>query len=538
MRARITTLGLALTFVLLGCSQDGPMGPDNYADGSVSILISNSEFAVMGTPEFTPPLIDSAVVRIFRPDGKPEASQGAAVPDVGQISLVISCVAELNKRVSIELYDRGQMVYHGVNEDVDVVTNQNTKAAIDAYFFQTSGLSFGESVVVDGSPFMATWAAVPGATQYLFQASMTPGFEAIDDERIVADAFTSITRNPGAHYFRVAAMTDYASGTFTVPGVGYVLGGALVQDITGLSELEVIPGETVSIRGENLDFPDVQVFLGPTQCSIISRAWDELVIEIPRVGESEIIWVSSSLGFASSDDVLRVSRIAYVSKSETNFDQYKRYIEYYPSMIANSSVVSIRVTELDWRDMSVFDVIVLASDLGSSAQDWGDGVPARANVVANSGANILAIGVGGGIYLGMTTPVISGLNMSAVVQATYYLPNGTEAPFTTPIVVTAPGPINMQFCVAPVISITLQVDDAAKPGALNLYAETFVNSDEWTLADFSVNFNQRSVKHFFWGYAGDPSTLTIPAADCLNNVVFDLYKDSGAVIPAAVVSRR
>jgi hypothetical protein len=79
---------------------------------------------------------------------------------------------------------------------------------------------------------------------------------------------------------------------------------------------------------------------------------------------------------------------------------------------------------------------------------------------------------------------------------------------------------------------------AGKPAGVELHAAVNAVVRNWTIVDYTVTINSDQVRHFFWGYTGDPYLLTSEAADCMSNVIFALYGGSVTVPPVPAVSRR
>jgi hypothetical protein len=164
-------------------------------------------------------------------------------------------------------------------------------------------------------------------------------------------------------------------------------------------------------------------------------------------------------------------------------------------------------------------------------------VPGRAEQIVSSGANILAIGVGGAVFLAMTAQPALGADISFSEQTQIYAPDGSVPVLSSPYWVVDPGPGTFEFCQTPEDHIALFVSKSEKPAELELYGQLSSVDERWPLVGFTLVRGSKPVKHYFWGYAGDPYVLTGQAADCLSNMIYHLYGGSGAVIPATT-SRR
>jgi hypothetical protein len=194
-------------------------------------------------------------------------------------------------------------------------------------------------------------------------------------------------------------------------------------------------------------------------------------------------------------------------------------------------VAIIPIAELDTRDMNVFDIIVVAHDTGTLGLNWGGNQPARATAIANSRANVLAIGKGGAVFLDLVVSAANAPQNTAIDDGVYYVENTGAAVFNTPHSVNGARPA---FAAA-ATTVTFMIDSSAKPAGVALYASTDDNgcplllcapNDKWVLADFRFqNPGGTPVIYFFWGHAGDPGALTSNGADCLGNVMNLLYKN-------------
>ncbi|HEU4364355.1 MAG TPA: hypothetical protein VFT13_02710 [Candidatus Krumholzibacteria bacterium] len=481
--------------------------------------------------------LDSVVVRVFRP-GSPiaqEVARGASV-GVDPVEMTIACIAEANKRVSVELFASGVMVYHGVNEDVDVVASRATDVLVDAFPFHVDALSATPEVVPDGSSFDLAWSSTTGARTYRIEASATPDFAIIEWTQSLADTVASATLPPGAHYFRVAPATPFATGAFAGPEPGYVTGGSGSVIITGFSAPGVIPGETVSLYGENLDYPGTQVLLGSTFMEIVSASWGELVVRMPLAGRTDVVgWGSDKLGSGTTPDSLIALRVAYVTDGGTFAVGYADALEKHSDDFGESGVVTVPVAELDWRDMNVFDIVLVGHDAGTTESSWGGGVPARAAKIKESRSNVVAIGLGGATFLKLVGAT-NALNQTTVdPDGEYYVPNGGSAVFTDPHSV---GGGFVKFCSRPPVTVDFAITNA--PAGATLLASTNASgcpllcnpNNRWALVEFRlVNPGGTPVIYFFWGYADDPAVLTSTGTDCLGNVMNLLFKSVSAATP-------
>ena len=203
-----------------------------------------------------------------------------------------------------------------------------------------------------------------------------------------------------------------------------------------------------------------------------------------------------------------------------------------------SGVATIPVTDLDTRDMGVFDVVIVANDTGTSTSDWGGGVPARAIAIAASTANVLALGDGGLAYLQLAVSSISGAASQTRSQTSYYAVTPAASVFTTPHSVTGGGgPQWVDISSSPQPTIGVAIDSAAPPAGVNLRACTGLNNDIWALVDFQVpDIFSTKKRLFFWGHGGDPKQFRTEGENLLGNIMYLLYNDR-AIVPPVTAPR-
>jgi len=529
------TVAMGWVLIVGGCSE--VTEPGNGPTGSITLSLAfETDAQTTGGATMAPPVIDSVAVSVFRANGGPlEVRKGVAMNGLGTNTISVRCVAENNKTVSVDLFSGGVMWYHGANRKVNVPRNASTNVNVDTYAFVVTGMTISPSVVADGETFRMSWNQAPAATFYALQESNTPAFDTIVWAAVMPDTAATIVRGPGAHYFRVAPATQFTTGTFTPVALGYVLGGGQVTGITGFDVPEMIPGEAFSIYGENLDMPGSEVYLGSVPCEIVSASWSEIRARVPLQATTDYVFVYSPLdgGATYWGAPFQVQRIAYVSNTGAFFDHYKEYIETYPNLIEFSTVAYVPAADLDWRDMSVFDLIVIANDMGTSASNWGGGVPQRADAIAGSGTDVLAIGLGGAIYLVTGATPASGFPLSGELPEMLYIPDETQSIFSVPTKIALTAGNELLFSSqGPVSVIAFGILPAQKPLAMRLLAESDPNSSLWTMLDFATFFQAKPVHHFFWGLAVDPYALTVDGIECFSNVISELYSDTSPVLPA------
>ncbi len=473
--------------------------------------------------------IDTAVVRVFRPGNPITQETSRAVPlSGGDVDVSISCIAENGKRVSVDLYDGGLFTHHGYETGVNVVKGEQTAVSIDAYSFTVASLNVTPALVTEPETFDLNWYGAPAATHYDVQASTADDFAVIEWEQSVTDTFVSVQLSPGSHHFRVVPRTDYAQGPSCPEQFAYVQSASQDVVITGFSMPAAIPGDVITIFGENLDYPGTQAWIGSMQMQILSSSWGAIDVRLPRAAYTESITVASTIG--SDTMAFVVQRVAYVTNGGAFAPGYVAALEKHDDDFGFSGVAVLSVAELDTRDMGVFDIIIVAHDTGNSLSNWGGGVPTRANAIADTDANVLAIGRGGAVFLQLVGAVSASHVTTPDNDGDYYVAGGSEQIFTTPHSV---GGGFIPFTAAGAPSTTF-LNYTATPAGANLYASTDCTrlvvctgpNDQWVLADFRFNNpGGTPVVYFFWGYADSPDELTSQATDVLGNVMYMLYRD-------------
>lgn len=541
MKTNLRVLAATAMLFALGCARTtepelAPEGRIVLRFESAALVSAAARDARSSSAAAT--VIDSVVVRVFRP-GTPiteETSRSAAV-GTDPVELAISCIAENGKRVSVELYQSGYFTHHGYEENVDVVKGEQTPVSIDAYVFYVSALSVTPTVVLDAETFDLSWTSAPAAAHYYVQSSRSLDFDVIEWEQSVTDTFVTAQLPVGSHYFRVLPSTDFADGLSSIPEFGYVLGGSNAVLISGFSAPAAIPVDVVTVLGENLDFPGTRVWLGSQEMQIVSASWGALDVRVPRAGITEYVSASSLLGSDTSSDALIVQRVAYVTTSREWADEYVQVLFDLWDDFGYSGTAIIPVTELDTRDMGVFDVVIVANDTGTDTDDWGDGVPSRAVAIAASTANVLALGEGGLAYLKLAVPSIAGAASQQRNQTSYYVTTPSASVFTTPHTVTSGGLGQwVDISSNPEKTVGVSIASGSPPTGVSLRACTglvvILPNDLWALVDFQVpDIFSNKKRLFFHGHAGNPKEFTSAGHDLLGNIMYMLYNDRATLPP-------
>ncbi len=546
-RRIVTAIAIASA---LACSR--ATEPDLMPEGNVVLRFESASHSMTmsrGQSTFAAAAddVDSVVVNVFR-SGSPitkEASRSAAITDQGA-EITIPCIVENGKRVGVDLYSNGKFTHHGFATGVNVVKGANTPVAVDAYAFTIETLSVTPGVATEPEPFDLAWNGAPAATRYEVQSSATSNFDDIEWKQSVPDTIIEVSDlPPGAHYFRVVPCTDFAEGSSSPTQFGYAQSASQEVLITGFSAPEVIPGEVVTIFGENLDYPGVRVNIGARPMEVLSSSWDELEVVVPRAAVTNTVDVANDLGSDSSEKPLIVQRVAYVTATNRYADEYVDILEDYSDDFGKSGVAVIPIEDLDDRDMSVFDVIIVASDTGSNPTNWGEGVPVRAQAIAATGANVLALGEGGLAFLKLVAAVPNGTSYTTH-QTSYYTDAPTSPIYTTPHAVTN-GNGAQWFDVSQNSQETIALGIAKPyPSNVGLDACTGISclllicsvNDRWSLLELSVPdvFSSRK-RYVFWGYDGDPDRFTSEGEDLLGNAMHSLYSNRLIIVDPAVSGR-
>ena len=531
MRPHRTHIAGAWLLAALALSCENTQAPTD-TDGEIVLRFApatSSTPAMMAASVF-----DSVVVNVFR-GGTPlrlEVSHGVGIDNDNPITIPVACVAENDKKVGVDLYINHVLAYHGYKAGVDVATNKTTAVSVDASKFFITDLTLTPQVIPNGAAFTLRWPPAPAAVSYRVEASPTADFATVTSSQSATDTTLDVHVGPGSHYFRVHPVTPYAQGPASPERFGYVTSGSNQVKVLAVSST-VIPLETITITGENLDFPDTRAMMGTDTLTVESVAWDKLVARVPRPAVTNKVTVTSSLGSNTSGKEVVVQRIAYVTALPTSSatTEYVDQIERFSDDFQKSGVAIIPLADLDRRDMSVFNVIVVAADTGTLKANWGGtNQGQRLSAITDSDANVLAIGRGGVSFLQNALTSTNLTYTTALDTDRQYFEPDKDAPiFSTPHGVAGP---NVTFCTVQSNTVALNIASSPTPAGTALYASTDKSclivctpNDKWALADFRFsNAGSKPVIYFYWGYAGAASDLSNDGKNCLGNVVYMLYQ--------------
>ena len=534
MRLRTTLILIMIVIAAaLGCSNDEPTAP-HYKDGMAGGWITLSlSFAQQDGASASAPAaqsLDFAMVQVYRPDGTPEVEKGVSIFGGGNVEVSIQCIAETNKKVSVALFDGGLMMNFGVHEGVNVSTQGTAQVAIDAWSIFVGGLVVNPQTVIKGQSFDISWDGAPAAEAYIVEESDTWDFINIWWGTETTQTSIRLTRDLGAHYFRVAPRNAYVMGSFTNPEFAYVAtssgGTPDPPDVSGMNVEEVPPGATVRLTGENLDYPATQVFVGGVPGDVLWASPWELEFVVPRGATTGFVRVSSDLGSVTyTGAVLQIQRIAYVSGNVDiqRADEYKRMIDELQDPIDWNTVLVMPVEELDWRDMSAFDLIIVGYDTGTDAFDWGANQPVRAQVIGGSGVPVMGIGLGGAICLMLIDEEFAQLTGFAEFQDHLWVEDAGAAIFNDPYPVPGAELGYIVFHTNPVMTLAFEIAAEPPPGMV-LYASTDKGNGQYTLLEHIENVGLGVRHRFLWGFHNaSPDALTTQGEDSFANAVIMLY---------------
>jgi hypothetical protein len=530
---RINTLATTLFVTALAISCDNAEAP-RPTDGQIVLRFAPAASST-ATPLMRASVFDSVVVNVFRSGStvRREVSHGVAITNDNPVTIPVDCIAENGKKVAVDLYVGHVLAYHGYNSDVNVAVGKTTSVNVDVSKFFITNLTLTPQVIPNGAAFTLHWPAAPAAASYRVESSATQDFASISSSQAATDTTLDVHVGAGSHYFRVRPVTPYSEGPSSPERFGYVTAGSNQVKVLGVTD-HVIPTETITITGENLDFPDTHALMGTDTLSIESVAWGQLVALVPRKANTNKVTVTSSLGTNTSGKEVSVQHIAYVTAAPggTTTTDYVTLIESYGADFAKSGVAVIPLSDLDRRDMNVFNVIVVAADTGTLKANWGgtnQGI--RLGAIADSDASVLAIGRGGVTFLQNVLTSTTLTYTTAVDgdrQCFEYQPSAPV--FTTPHNLSKQ---DVTFCNVASSLVALDISHSPVPAGTALYASTdktclvgCTPNDKWMLADFRFNNSGGNpVIYLFWGYAGAATDLSGDGKNCLANTVSMLYKN-------------
>jgi hypothetical protein len=479
-------------------------------------------------------IADSIQVNVFPPGNgsTPEVGKGARIPvGADTISLNLTVIAENNKRVAVELFVGGALAFFGVDQDVDVVTDQNTKVAIRAVPFQMGTISVNPARIWQDETFTMSWPPVAGAASYHVQESPFPDFSVIAWQTFAVDTFISGPLSAGNYYFRVAARNVYTRSEWSIMQI-HVAGA---PQVTGTAPSEVLRGQVANfdVFGIDLDHPSVQVSVFGQPCAIsnVTPTSLQASVLVPARAFSDFVTVTNQFGSDDADDLMKVATIGYVMGPAATGDIvtanfYKSMIEAYGG-IQNSAVYIVPYDFIPSFDVSVFDVIIVGWDTGTSASDWGGGGvwgATRADAIRTAGASVIGMGVGGAAYFELAGLNIGLSNCSQELSTSIWVVDRTADIYNMPNVVTAPpnGTISIYSGSFGVLRLAVKTP----PNGVNVYAAENAIEKNYPFVDEPVSVSgPGTLTNFLWGFTGSPMDLTPNGSDIFENVVKFMFDD-------------
>jgi len=493
---------------------------------------------------------DFIQVDVYRPGtgSTPEASQGVGFPTgTDSVEVNLSVIAEPNKRVAVRLFEAGKLVFLGVDEDVDVVTNQNTRVNIQAFRFEMSAVAVvtagGKGRAWQDEGFLLAWQGVNGVDGYHLEVSTAPDFSTVAWDTLLPDTFLVGMANglpSGDYFFRVAGHNKYATSEWSVAQL-HIAGAPVV---TGISVQEILRGtqRTFTIYGSDLDHPSRRVEVFGQQATIQSPVpvgwnWaDSMLVQVtPGLRAfSDFVTVSNTFGSNDSPEPLRIQAIAYVTGDLTPGDDvvsnvYKVLIDQYGGT-SGSALYIMPFDRIDAPiDMRIFDVVIVGWDTGTSEGDWGGGgLPAvsRAASIAASGASIMGMGIGGAAYF-----ELAGLDIG--IRSCVTSSSGSIlAVDPAAQIFTKPNPMDVSANLYFAVGQTLGVDNPSNN--VIVYGQGGAGRKDYPLADEPVSGSGAGASsNFLWGFHSSSLNLTSEGVAMLENVVTFLFEDGTKDVTSA-----
>ena len=556
MKRKLVLVAIVLALVSIGCSQvDAPELGDH---GSITLRFSRSTDAVDGPALLSSPgsdalqealaIADYAVVKVFRPgvDAELEISAGEAIPDPpATLNMELSVIAENNKRVAVELFEAGDLIYFGVNEDVDVGKNSNSHVSIVASQFEAGAIWHTPTQVGTGAAWQIRWDAIDGADWYRIQESTNPAFTVITWEGTTSNTFLDINADEvpaGDFYYRVAGENPYSRSDYSTAMPVHVYGPPVVETFTAVAE--GMRGERISVTvtGQDLDYPgSYPSCFGQSQTiTAWSRTAMQVEVDIPDGAFSDLLTVTNPFGSDDSDDIVFVQNIAYIMGNSTSGDGetaawYKKEIDDYGAPLWFSHVVIIPEDFLGlFGDLQMFDVIIAGWDTGTDPSDWAGGDSYNIGLVNDSEAMVLGIGIGGAALFEALGLDIGLYNAFGINQDDVYVFDDTNPIYSTPNPINIPIDNYLPIYSSNAYQIPIFVDLLNPPVGVSYHARQTAANTFFPLIDqeFFGGGSGQKTTCFFWGFHEKPDYLTVRGASLTENVIVGLFqKRLGQSVP-------
>jgi hypothetical protein len=526
-----TAISIAVLF-LAACSPTH----EPESQGSISLVLyieSDAGGDVAGAPAQLFP--DSVVVRVFRGGSGvlQETHQGVAVNGASQVDVTVTCTAETGKKVSVELFAGEIMIYFGVDESVDVVEDENTDVTIDAYDIRIDDLEVTDELILPVDPPLDVfWDRVPVAASYLLLESSSPNFEQhLTQSFLTTDTVMTRNRPPGPWYYTVAPLNQYASGSPSNIAYAYVVSVVEQQPrIDDMTPQEVVPGDRVTLTGQYLNVPG-RVWVGTVICPVVSASETELEFAVPATAHTGAVSFENLMNNIGAPGILVVDRIAYVTRTNRDASDSQWYIDLVKGEnTLTSGVAVVPLDQVTDRDMRVFDVIIVADDVGT-------GTVGQLQAIAESGAHVMAVGRGGQSFITLAVSDLNSAGFTSETRQYLYFPDGSLSLLQSPhqiaqdgaarVQVSSPAQrftgVNIQAPVSSVVTYA-QLSELGSPTS-HVLLEAVVTSQF-----------QQPVHNVYWGYEGYPDLLTGLGRDCVANIIVYLVGTKTSV-PAQAPAR-
>jgi hypothetical protein len=475
--------------------------------------------------------VDSVAVKVFHAgvSRRLESTKGLTVPpatDTVRVSLAVS--PEKHKRVAVELYEAGKLIYFGVDEDVDVFLNQETAVMIDAFAFGLAGLDVSGAYITDGTTFTLRWHRVPSATAYHIQESPTSDFSTISYELTLTDTTVTFSRSEGPYFYRAAPLNQYCFGTYCPSKLVFVYGAPVISAVAPAAAAR---RDTITVRGQGLDYPGNKLYIGGLPCQVTSAGPMEIEAVVPLEAVTDTIYVTGTLGTSQTAGPYRIQLVAYVAATDlTTALQYQQLIQAdgpYPPYLLNSGVKVLSLSDLDGADMSVYVVIIIGPDTGDDA-GWGEGVAERVAAIIDGQAQLIGLGQGGNafyreanLFIGRQ-PTARDMGRSAAVL------DPADPIYNWPVQFV-PGD-DLQLYKVDVPRLSTQMDMGTQPSGLSLYANLAKDSDLYLLLNQSESGAGSIYNNFFWGFEAGPANMTGQGQLCFMNSLAILFDASSKIV--------
>jgi len=516
-----------------GCSPVNEPSPRGTI--SLQLYLEGASGDLSLAPAQTDP--DSIVVRVFRGGSgvTEETSAGVAVNGAPSVDVTITCIAENDKKVSVELFIGSTMFYFGVDEHVDVVENENSSVSIDAYDIFVDRVEVSDALIEPGDPPLDIyWSRVPAASSYLMLESTSPDFPAhLTQSFLTPDTVMTRNRPAGPWYYAVAPLNPYAVGSISNIAYTYVTSpGETPPSIDAMKPAHAAPGEVVTLTGSNLDVPG-RIWLGTATCPLLSASETEIRFAVPLSGRTGPVTFENLINSVRVPTDLVVDRIAYVTRTNQDASGAQWYIDLVEQELSVSSGVAVvPLSEVADREMTVFDLIIVAHDVGTGGVEPNQ---ATVDAIAHSRAHVLGIGSGGYAFLSLAFAELGGPTVTRQSRRDLYIPDGSLSLFQAPHQIAPAGPSVQVMCEPDQVFGGIRVEEIVLPSSVATYAAlSQTSADSYALLSLEVTVLLRTTYNFYWGYEGAPELLTDVGRQCVANLISNLA-GSGASLPAALV---